>query len=78
MTTQTQLQRVLSKLQSGKSLTSAQARSWGIQRLPARIHELREEAGLNIVSTPYTNREGFRSVKYTLAQKSQNTANRSR
>ena len=67
--TKTQTQRVLSKLVAGKTLTSAQARSWGIQRLSARVHELREEEGLNIVSTPYTTRNGARAVRYSLATK---------
>lgn len=63
MATLTQNERILSQLESGKTLTSAQARSRGIMRLAARIHELREQ-GYRIQSTPYTTRDGFRAVKY--------------
>ena len=67
MTTQkTQTQRVLETLQTGKTLTSAQARSRGIQRLSARIFELRQD-NHNVLSVPYVNKQGMNAVKYALA-----------
>jgi hypothetical protein len=65
--TQTQTQRVLAMLKAGRTLTSAEAASrFGIQRLPARIFELREE-GVRITATPYVRKNGARAVKYSLA-----------
>lgn len=67
-TTLTQTQRVLRQLRQGKTLTSAQARTQGILRLPARIHELRE-SGVRVVSTYATSKNGTRVVKYSLGNK---------
>lgn len=66
MTTSTQTERVLATLRSGKTLTSAQARQRGIMRLSARVFELRE-AGVNVVSVPYTSKSGAQAVRYALA-----------
>ena len=74
MTTSTQTQRVLSTLQNGKSLTAAQARTRGINRLSARIFEIRSE-GHNVLSVPYTNANGNTAVKYVLATKSAKRSN---
>jgi hypothetical protein len=65
MTTLTQTQRVLKQLRQGRTLTSAQARTQGIQRLAARVHELRE-SGVRVVSTYATSKNGTRVVKYSL------------
>ena len=65
MTTLTQTQKVLKQLRAGRTLTSAQARTQGILRLPARIHELRE-SGVRVVSTYVTNKNGTRVVKYSI------------
>lgn len=44
MATNTQKTKLVRRLSSGKNLTVSEARSkFGIQRLAARIHELREE-----------------------------------
>ena len=44
MATNTQRTKLVKRLSSGKNLTVTEARSkFGIQRLAARIHELREE-----------------------------------
>lgn len=74
----TQTERVLQQLkQPGRFMTSAQAKVYGIQRLAARIHELRE-SGVNILSTPFTNTNGNRAVKYTLARGRKTTGRKSR
>jgi hypothetical protein len=62
--TTTQTQRVLSTLRSGKTLTSAQARTRGILRLAARIHEIRESGVA--VQTTFVNRNGSRTARYSL------------
>lgn len=68
MTTKTQVQRVLSLLKAGRTITSAQSRTYNISRLSARIYDLREE-GFNIVSIPYKNKNGNSAVKYMLKNK---------
>ena len=64
--TKTQLEKIMGALESGKSLTAAQARSrFGIANLRARICELRDK-GFYITSNQYTTRDGRRVVKYSL------------
>jgi hypothetical protein len=73
-----QTDKVLAYLQTpGRTLTAKQARSrFGIQRLSARICELREE-GFDIVSTPVVYRETkAQGVKYSLAVKTAKTKNK--
>lgn len=68
MTTVTQTEKVINYLRvPGRTLTSKQARArFGIQKLSARIAELRS-AGYNIVSETVTYRDtGFTGVKYSL------------
>jgi Helix-turn-helix domain len=70
MTTMTQAQKVLNYLQKGNNITAKKALSrFKIQKLSARIFELRQE-GHDIVSTamPNTGR-GNPRVKYTLNAK---------
>jgi Helix-turn-helix domain len=64
----TQTQRILKRLRAGKTLTSAMARTQGIQRLPARIFDLREE-GVRVRSVPFVNKNGHYAVRYTLASR---------
>jgi len=66
-TTLTQNERVLRTLRSGRTLTSAQAKTQGILRLAARVHELRE-SGVKVQSTIVTNRKGSRVAKYSLTR----------
>lgn len=61
-----QNQRVREVLQSGKSLTQAQARTRGIMSLSSRVNELRQ-SGVAIDSVPYTNRDGRTVVRYQLS-----------
>lgn len=71
MTTVTQTNKVLDYLSvPGRTLTSKQARArFGIQKLSARISELRS-AGYNIVSETVTYRDtGFDGVKYSLRRR---------
>lgn len=61
-----QLDRIMSTLRSGKSMTQAQARTRGIKSLSARVNELRQQ-GESISSVPYRNRDGRTVVQYRLA-----------
>lgn len=68
MTTATQTEKIIDYLSvPGRTLTSKQARArFKIQKLSARIAELRAE-GYNIVSETVTYRDtGFNGVKYSL------------
>lgn len=69
MTTVTQSDKVLNYLEAGRTLTSKQARArFGIQKLSARISELRSE-GYNIVSEAVTYRDtGANGVRYYLGR----------
>ncbi len=58
----TQYTRILRTLQSGRTLTSKQARTWGITNLRARVFELRQQ-GYDI-RTSVENRRGQRVFKY--------------
>lgn len=72
MTTATQSEKVIDYLSvPGRTLTSKQARArFGIQKLSARIAELRSE-GYNIVSEGVTYRDtGANGVKYSLRRRS--------
>lgn len=60
-----QLDRILTTLRSGKSMTQAQARARGIKSLSSRVNELRNQ-GVPISSVPYRNREGRTVVQYRL------------
>ena len=64
-----QNKRILNILDSGGSLTNAEAASLRIYRLSGRIHELRK-AGFNIISTDETSidENGFKSrySRYTM------------
>jgi len=66
----TQTEKVLAYLTKGNTLTAKQAMSrFKIQKLSARIHELKEE-GYNIVATPLAHTgTGAPRVKYSLAPK---------
>lgn len=64
--TTTQTQRILSTLQSGRTLTTAQARTRGIGRLSARIFDLRS-SGVK-VQTTYVTRNGVRTARYSLGR----------
>jgi hypothetical protein len=66
MGTTTQTQRVLQTLRSGKTLTTAQARTRGIGRLSARIFDLRS-SGVN-VNTTFVTRSGVRTARYSIGQ----------
>jgi len=65
-----QTTKVLNYLSAGRTLTSKQARArFGIQRLSARILELKQE-GHNIEATPVVYRDTkAQGVKYSLAPK---------
>jgi Helix-turn-helix domain len=67
----TQAEKVLAYLSKGNTLTAKQAMSrFKIQKLSARIFELKEE-GHNIVATPLPHAGvGAPRVKYSLAPKS--------
>ena len=62
----TQTEKVFNFLKSGKTLTSAQAENkWGVQRLSARIFDLREE-GHPIYSNPAVDSDGNSIVAYRM------------
>ena len=65
----TQVERILSQLTAGRTLTAAQARTQGIQRLTARIFDLRER-GVKVVSERIVNRNGQSVVRYSLSRHS--------
>lgn len=61
MSKKTQIERLLNRLNTGENLTVSEARSrFGVQRLAARVHELRE-AGFRI----YTNKVKSNGRKVT-------------
>lgn len=65
-TTKTQRTKLVKRLSSGKNLTVAEAVSkFGIKRLAARIHELREE-GFPIYTNRVAARSGERVTAYRL------------
>ena len=67
VTTQSQSQKILKHLSSGKSLTTAQAkRLYGVNRMSARVLDLRQ-AGFPI----YTGVDKSGTPAYTLGQPSQ-------
>jgi hypothetical protein len=66
MATKTQRTRLVKRLSSGKNLTVTEAASkFGIKRLAARIHELREE-GFPIYTNKVSTRGGVRVTAYRL------------
>jgi len=68
----TQLDRLVKTFTTGKTLTAAQASARGIQRLAARVHELKGE-GFKFVTEDYTKRNGATAVRYSLAKSSRKT-----
>lgn len=67
--TTTQIERVRTYLQNGKTLTSAEARvKFGIKNLSARIYDLRQD-GMAIGTVPYTRKNGAKAVKYMIETK---------
>lgn len=59
----TQLQKLARRLANGKNLTVNEAKTrFGVQRLGARIHELRENLGLAIFTNKVTNSKTGRKV----------------
>jgi hypothetical protein len=60
-----QKDRVLKMLRGGKTLTQAQARTYNILSLSARVNELRRE-GVPIASVP-VRRQGRTVVRYVMA-----------
>lgn len=67
MATKTQRTRLVKRLSSGKNLTVSEAVSkFGIKRLAARIHELREE-GFPIYTNRVQARGGRKVTAYRLA-----------
>jgi hypothetical protein len=66
MATKTQRTKLVKRLSSGKNLTVTEATSkFGIKRLAARIHELREE-GFPIYTNRVAARNGERVTAYRL------------
>ena len=66
MATKTQRTKLVKRLSSGKNLTVTEAVSkFGIKRLAARIHELRED-GFPIYTNRVTARNGRRVTAYRL------------
>lgn len=66
MATKTQRTKLVKRLSSGKNLTVSEAASkFGIKRLAARIHELREE-GFPIYTNKVASRTGRRVTAYRL------------
>lgn len=66
MATKTQRTKLVKRLSSGKNLTVSEAVSkFGIKRLAARIHELREE-GFPIYTNRVQGRNGTRVTAYRL------------
>lgn len=64
--TTSQTSRILTTLQRGATLSTAQARSRGIQRLSARIFDLRS-SGVP-VQTTFVTRNGVRTARYSLGR----------
>lgn len=56
----TQNERIVNWLSNGRSITTRQARTWGVKRLAARVHELRN-AGYSIYTN--TNSKGVTSYR---------------
>ena len=64
-----QKQVIMEYLQTGKSLTTAEAFTmWGTMKLPTRVHELRQE-GVDIKTENVYGDNGIRYGKYTLVVK---------
>lgn len=66
--TKTQTDTVLNFLKSGRPLTRRMAESWGIQRLSARIYDLREDGFRIFTNKTRTRKTGTVVYQYRLAR----------